>query len=63
MLLLLRMGRNKLSKSVLKTFDLSAFKHEVVKYLLVKYNTDCIFELPPVAIVKESGLSRLDGMD
>ena len=63
MLLLLRMGRNKLSRSVLKTSDLSAFKHEVVKYLPVKYNGDCIFELPLVAVVKEGGLSRLDGMD
>ena len=63
MLLLLRMGRNKSSRSVLKTSDLSAFKHEVVKYLPVEYNGDCIFELPPVAIVKEGGLSRLDGMD
>ena len=63
MLLLLRMGRNKSSRSVLKTSDLSAFKHEVVKYLPIEYNRDCIFELPPVAIVKEGGLSRLDGMD
>ena len=63
MLLLLYMGRNKSSTSVLKTSDLSAFKHEVVNYFPVEYNGDCIFELPPVAIVKEGGLSRLDGMD
>ena len=63
MLLLLRMGCNKSSRSVLKTSDLSAFKHEAVKYLPVEYNGDCIFELPPVAVVKEGGLSRLDGMD
>ena len=63
MQLLLRMGCNKSTRSVLKTYDLSAFKHEVVKYLPVKYNGDCLFELPPGAIVKEGGLSRLDGMD
>ena len=63
MLLLLRMGCNKSSRNVLKTSDLSAFKHEVVKYLPIEYNEDCIFELPPVAVVKEGGLSRLDGMD
>ena len=34
-----------------------------MKFLPVEYNGNCIFELPPVAVVKEGGLSRLDGMD
>ena len=61
--LLLGMGYSKANRSVLKTIDLSTFKHEVVKYLPVEYNGDCIFELPPLVVVKEGGLSRLDGMD
>ena len=63
MQLLLQMGHNKSNKSVLKTSNLSAFKHEVVKFLPVEYNSDCIFELPPLVVVKEGGVSRLDGMD
>ena len=42
---------------------MSSFKHEVVKFLPVEYNGNCIFELPPVVVVKEGGLSRLDEMD
>ena len=61
--LLLLMGSNKSGRSILKTTDLSTFKHEVVKFLLVEYNGNCIFELPPFAVVQEGGLSRLDGMD
>ena len=55
--LLMGMGRNKASRSVLKTAYLSTFKHEVVKFLPVEYNGDCIFELPPLVVVKEGGLS------
>ena len=61
--LLLRMGSSKSGRSILKTVDLSSFKHKVVKFLPIEYNGNCIFELPPAAIVKEGGLSRLDGMD
>ena len=61
--LLLLMGSSKSGRSILKTADLSTFKHEVVKFLPVEYNGNCIFELPLVAVVKEGGLSRLDGMD
>ena len=34
-----------------------------MKFLPVVYNGNCIFELPLVAVVKEGGLSSLDGMD
>ena len=61
--LLLAMGSNKSSRSMLKSVDLSAFCDKVVKYLLVEFDGDCIFELPPLAIVKEGGLSQLEGMD
>ena len=62
--LLLLMGtRSKSGRSILKTVDLSTFKHEVVKFLPVEYNGNCIFELPQVAILKVGGLSHLDGMD
>ena len=61
--LLLLMGCSKSGMSILKTADLSTFKHEVVKFLPVEYNGNCIFELPPVVVVKEGGLCRLDGMD
>ena len=60
--LLLGINHNKSNRSVLKTTDLSTFKHEVVKFLPVEYNGDSIFELPPLAIVK-GGFSQLDGMD
>ena len=45
--LLLLMGSNKSGRSILKTVDLSSFKHKVVKFFLVDYNGNCIFELPP----------------
>ena len=61
--LLLLMESSKSRRSILKIADLSSFKHEVVKFLPVEYNGSCIFELPPLAVVKERGLSRLDGMD
>ena len=57
------MGSSKSGRSILKTADLSIFKHEVVKFLSIEYNGNCIFELPLVAVVKEGGLNRLDGMD
>ena len=56
--LLLLMGSSKSGKSILKTTDLSTFKHEVVKFLPIEYNGNCILELPPIAVVKEGGLSR-----
>ena len=43
--------------------DLSPFKHECVKFLPSEYNSDKMFQLLPLAVVKEGGLSRLDGMD
>ena len=62
--LLLLMGSSKSGRSILKIADLSTFKYEVVKFLPIEYNGNCIFELPPVAVVNvEPGLSRLDGMD
>ena len=61
--LLLLMGSSKSGRSILKIVDLSSFKHEVVKFLPLQYNGNYIFELPPITVVKEEGLSRLDGMD
>ena len=61
--LLLWIESSKSGRSILKTADLSSFKHKVVKFLLVEYNGNCIFELPPIVGVKEGGLSCLDRMD
>ena len=61
--LLYAMGGNKSGRSILKSVNLSTFTHEAVKYLLAKFNSNRVFELPPLAIVKEDGLSRLNGMD
>ena len=54
--LLLLMESSKSGRSILKIADLSTFKHKVVKFLPVEYNGNCIFELPPVAVVKEGVL-------
>ena len=63
MKLLLSMGGKPSMRSILKSTDFSSFKHEVVDFLLVEFNGDCIFELPPLASIKEGGVCRLDGMD
>ena len=61
--LLRGMGGNKSGRSLLKSVDLSSFVHEFVKHLPAEFNGDRVFELPPLTVVKEGGLSRLDGMD
>ena len=61
--LLLAMGGNKSSRSMLKSVDLSSFVHEAVKYLLAEFNGNRVFELSLLTEVKEGGLSGLDGMD
>ena len=60
---LLAMGGNKSGRSMLKSEDLSSFVHEAVKYLSAEFNGNRVFELSPLTVVKEGGLSRLDGMD
>ena len=57
------MGGNKSGRSILKSVDLLPFKHELVRFLSAEYNGDRVFELPTLAVVKEGGLSRLDGTD
>ena len=57
------MGGNRSGRSLLKSVDLSSFVHESVKHLQAEFNRDRVFELPPLTVVKEGGLSRLDGMD
>ena len=61
--LLRGMEGNRSGRSVLKSVDLSSFVHESVKHLPAEFNGDRVFELPPLTVVKEGGLSRLDGMD
>ena len=61
--LLLAMGDDKSGRSILKSVDLSSFVHEALKYLPAEFNGNRVFELPPLTVVKEDGLSRLDGMD
>ena len=52
-------GRNDLQNT-----NLTSFKHMVVESLtLDEFNGDCIFELPPLPVVKAGGSCRLDGMD
>ena len=63
MKLLLSMGGKPFARSILKSADLSSLKHEVVDFLPVEFNGDLIFELPPLASIKEGGVCRLDGMD
>ena len=61
-LLLVVFGRP-LARSHLKSANLSSFKYKVVPHLPVEFNGNVIFELPPLSIVKEGGVARLDGMD
>ena len=61
--LLRGMGGNRSGRSLLKSVDLLSFVHESVKHLLAEFNGDRVFELPPLIVVKEGSLSRLDGMD
>ena len=50
-------------RSYLQNANLASFKHMVVESLPAKFNGDCIFELPPLLVVKAGGSCRLDGMD
>ena len=47
----------------MKSVDLSSFVYEAVKHLPTEFNGNQVFELPPLIVVKEGGLSRLNGMD
>ena len=63
MTFLLALRDRPLGKSDLGSANLASFKHMVVQSLPVEFNGNCIFELPPLAIVKERRACRLDGMD
>ena len=51
------------ARSQLTSANLASFKQEVVQYLPTMYNGNVIFELPPLRVVKERGIARLDGTD
>ena len=63
MTLVLAIGGNPSARSILKSTNLVSFKHEVVKYLSVEYDGDCIFEFSALSTMKKEGVGRLDGMD
>ena len=50
-------------RSDLQNANLASFKHMVVESLPAEFNGDCIFELPPLSVVKAGGSCRLGGMD
>ena len=50
-------------RSNLKSTDLGSFKHSIVESLPMEFNGNCIFEFPPLSVVKEEGACRLDGID
>ena len=63
MTLLLALKSMSGGRSDLRNANLVSFKHTVVESLPAEFNGDCIFELPPLPVVKAGGSCRLDGMD
>ena len=63
MTLLLALKNMPGGRSDLRNANLASFKHMVVESLPAEFNGDCIFELPPLLVVKAGGSCRLDGMD
>ena len=63
MTLLLALNNTPNGRSDLRNTNLASLKHVVVESLPTEFNGNCIFELPPLPIVKVDGSCRLDGMD
>ena len=61
--LIYALGNHRASKSVLKSGNLAAISYNKIKYLLVEYNKNVIFELPCLPCVNERDACMLDGMD
>ena len=63
MTLLLALKNTPGGRRDLQNANLASFKHVVVESLLSEFNGNCIFELPPLPVVKVGGSCRLDDMD
>ena len=63
MTLLLALKNTPGGRSNLQNANLASFKHMVVESLPAKFNGNCIFELPPLLVVKAGGSCKLEGMD